>query len=246
MKALVHAVVNAVVEWVWPGPCLVCGGTLPGACRDPVCPACWAALPAIHARARTCARCDLPLEGRNSCPDCRLRRARGGWSLDCIRAAYVYREGVVEAHRELKFRGADALVAPFARRMALTWALRGPWEPGLVLPVPPDPLRLGPRARIAGRLARRVAILLRAPTINRPRQALTKRRPSRSQARGGREVRLDALEGAFRARRNRVQGLSVLVVDDIATTGSTLEACAAALLAAGARRVAGLVLARTP
>ncbi|MDO8671146.1 MAG: phosphoribosyltransferase family protein, partial [Dehalococcoidia bacterium] len=52
------------------------------------------------------------------------------------------------------------------------------------------------------------------------------------------------VQGAFQALAAEVNGLRVLVVDDVCTTGSTLEACSLALRAAGAKSVWGLTLAR--
>ncbi|MEN6528089.1 MAG: phosphoribosyltransferase family protein, partial [Candidatus Polarisedimenticolia bacterium] len=62
----------------------------------------------------------------------------------------------------------------------------------------------------------------------------------------GAEARRAALDGAFRARAAHVAGRVPLLIDDVATTGATLRAAAAALRLAGARRVEALVLARTP
>jgi predicted amidophosphoribosyltransferase len=77
--------------------------------------------------------------------------------------------------------------------------------------------------------------------------ALVRTRNSPQQARLQRNDRLTNVEGAFAVPSpRRVAGRVVLLVDDVATTGSTLVACAAALRAAGARRVSGLVLARAP
>jgi predicted amidophosphoribosyltransferase len=75
-------------------------------------------------------------------------------------------------------------------------------------------------------------------------QALTRVRETRSQVGLSFVQRCENVSGAFQAWPDRVSGLNVLVVDDVATSSATLEACAAALLGAGANQVYGLTLAR--
>jgi predicted amidophosphoribosyltransferase len=57
--------------------------------------------------------------------------------------------------------------------------------------------------------------------------------------------RKDNVKGAFEAKRAIVDGTSVLIVDDVATSGATLEACAEAMFISGAQTVYCLTLART-
>jgi ComF family protein len=59
-----------------------------------------------------------------------------------------------------------------------------------------------------------------------------------------RDERRAIVAGAFTARHERVEGRGILLVDDVATTGATLDSCAAALLDAGARSVSCITWAR--
>ena len=135
---LLRGGLHGLVALIWPGPCIVCGAALPGSLRNPVCPSCWAALPARVGPG--CPRCDLPGEvgfPEGVCADCaRLARDRA-LAVDTLKAALIYRDGAVTVHRQLKLAGADALVAPLARRMAICWSVRGPWAPDVLVPVPP-------------------------------------------------------------------------------------------------------------
>jgi ComF family protein len=85
-----------------------------------------------------------------------------------------------------------------------------------------------------------------APFCGKPvwPKALLRKRATRSQTRLSKGERGRNLEGAFAAATERVKGKRLLLVDDVFTTGATTEACAAALLAAGAAEVAVFALAK--
>jgi len=232
---------------LWPGPCFACGADLPLAAEAGACPACWAALP--RREGPGCPLCDLPgasIASAHDCPDCRAARAGEldeSGALERTVAAFEYRDAVITFHRRFKFGGDAALARPLARAMAAAWAARGDGRPDLVVPVPPDPLRWSVRRRAPRRLARAVARALALPVAPR---ALRKRHPTRPQTTAAGAARRAALAGAFAARASLVRGRSVLLVDDVATTGSTLREAARALADAGAERIVGLVLARRP
>lgn len=200
-----------------PGPCALCEGPLGRRAVAGVCPRCWAELARLA---------PPPGERRPS-----------------VCTPFRYEGPVVTLHRRLKFAGDLALVRPLARRMAA--ALRAARHTGadLVVAVPPDPLRLPPRRFAARRLARAVAREFGLPF---DRAALRKRRPTGPQTRRTRRARLARMTGLFRARPGRVTGRRVLLVDDVVTTGATLDEARRALLAAGATAVLAVALARTP
>jgi predicted amidophosphoribosyltransferase len=153
-----------------------------------------------------------------------------------------YDDVVVRLHRRLKFDDARELIAPLALRMSACWTHRCATVVDLVVPVPADPLRWQPRRALPRRLARWIARELDLPMV----RALRKHRATRPQTRLTRAARERALRNAFGASTALVQGRSVLLVDDVVTTGATLLACSEALYRAGASRVWGLALARTP
>ena len=120
----------------------------------------------------------------------------------------------------------------------------------LLVPVPVGPLRLAERGfNQSWELG---SALLRRTTAPRPRalsDALVRLRETPDQHSLPRAQRLQNLRGAFSAHPQHVSALAgahVLLVDDVSTTGATLEAAAQALLDGGAARVHALVLARTP
>ena len=197
-----------------------------------------------------CAACDGPAEAARlidvvtfcrACARSVVRSARGGEARSDDVAFAVYGGAVAEAVRRFKYGPRSDLAHPLGellRRATREASLRAE----VVVPVPLHPSRLRERGfNQAALLAAAVASELGVPLAAR---ALVRVRATRMQASLDRAGRLTNVADAVRARSPaRLRGRHVLLVDDVRTTGSTLEACRAAVLAAGAARVSTLVLA---
>ena len=182
------------------------------------------------------------------CVGCRrlLRRLAPDHVLLCgvpVWAPVAYSGPARDLVRALKFRGATAVADAMAAQIAANAPARllgeASAEPVLV-PVPLHPRRLRRRgynqaALIAAALARRAAFEL-VDCLARTGSAATQVGRDRSERRAG-PARSVELRGPAPDR--------VVLVDDVATTGATLAACAAVLRAAGACDVTALVFART-
>ena len=209
-----------------PPACLACRAPL----RDPaqlLCLGCLRGLPWL--RGWRCPRCALPRH-RGGCP-------ASAAAFDAAHAAMAY-DGTARALvQALKFRGALPAAGLMAAQLA---AVLPPAGAVVVVPVPPQRRRR--RARgfdPAGLIAAALAERLELPCAT----VLRRRDVAGRQTRAGREARRapDRLVVAAAAPAPA----EVLLVDDVHTTGATLDACAAALRAAGARRVVAATYART-
>jgi ComF family protein len=209
--------------------CPACGG-----CTDRgFCGSCAAEFARV---ADPCTRCGLE-HGAAGCA------ARGGdWRIAVVRAPLYYRPPLDRHLQALKYRGARRL----GRALALLLARElgaAPLDVDALVPVPLHPLRLRERGfNQAVELARPLARELRVPMLLR---GMHRRRHAATQTGQGAAERRASVARAFAAERN-LDGLRLAVVDDVITTGATVNAMAEALTAAGAREVHAWAIARTP
>jgi ComF family protein len=161
-------------------------------------------------------------------------------------AAFVYGGAVARAIVRMKYGSRPDLARPLGD---LLWRAFEPHAGSLrgavVVPVPLHPSRLADRGfNQSALLARRVARHLNAPLSAR---ALVRTRETAQQSRLDRSARAKNVAGAFEVRASAlIEGRTVLLVDDVMTTGATLDACENALAAAGAARIDRAVLAAAP
>jgi ComF family protein len=219
-----------LLDFALPPRCAGCGEMVDEV--DSFCTSCWSGL---HFLVDGCERCGLPLKAgeEGSCLSCETAPGR----LDRVRAAFAYGDIPRAMAMRLKYGRKIALARIMARQMKRPLADLS--ADALLVPVPLHRWRLWQRGfnqsvLIARALGREMEVdLLR-------RTRATPRLKGMSPAERRRTV-----AGAFAVKPpRRLEGRDIILVDDVATTGATAEACARALRRAGAGRVELLAFAR--
>ena len=184
-----------------------------------------------------CRRCGAEVESaRNEC-GCRTRLK----SLARLRSAAAY-EGPLElALQRFKYRGWRRLAGPLAQLMAERLVIEG-LSAACAVAVPLHGSRLKQRGFNQSELLARE--LRRRLSLTKPPGELVRTRATPPQVGHDRRWRLDNVRGAFEWRGAPLEACAILLIDDVATTGATLEACAAALRAGGSGPVMGVSVAR--
>lgn len=192
------------------------------------CPICWNKMEWLGNAG--CLRCGLPLAGTEieTCGRCLVDPPR----LDRMRAAVAYDELPRSIALKLKYGRKVALARTMARYIA---PLRSEWSgDAVIVPVPLHRWRLWERGfNQSGLVARELARLWGIPADS---NILTRTKRTRSLKGLNHAQRRKAVAGAFKSSE-RASGRTVILVDDVLTSGSTAEACARALQRAGAGRI---------
>ncbi|MGD8388838.1 MAG: ComF family protein [Desulfobacteraceae bacterium] len=232
------------IDLLFPPRCAACDRFLAPEEGHGVCAVCRSEF--LEVKSPLCIQCGVPLI--TGPPEDRLCEAclRKPPAYEVCRAVFVYQGPLLQVIHRFKYAGKARLAD-----------ILGPWLGGLarkclpegmnalVMPVPLSPRRLRERGfNQSLLLARHVAKEKGLPVDF---LSLRRVRDTPPQAALGRDARRTNVRAAFAVTDpGGVKERDIVLVDDVSTTGSTLDACSRALLRAGARRVFCLVLARAP
>jgi len=229
---------RGAVDVVYPPTCLACRAAV-GA-PEALCPACWAAMRFVAAP--LCPRTGLPFAADVGQDLIAPQAVADPPVCARTRCVALFDDGPARrlVHR-LKYGDAPELARPMGRWMARAGAELVA-DADVIVPVPLH------RRRLFLRRFNQAALLAQALARDAGRRldvtSLARVKPTRPQVGMSRDERAQNVQGAFRVAPGAFEGAHVLLIDDVATTGATLNACARAALKGGARSVDALIFAR--
>jgi predicted amidophosphoribosyltransferase len=224
----------ALDSFFLPSLCVACSAReVERVLQGGVCRSCWDGMPTPAAS--RCGRCDEPLAAAQAdvCGRCLLDPP----AFERLRGAAPYRGSARGILIAFKFRGADFLARHLAEAITARVVLDGPY--GEVVPVPARLFSRLRRDHAAETLAAVLAVRIGAPLSAR---RLRKVRATKRQSGLPLDRRRSNVRRAFEASGRPAE--RVLLVDDVATSGSTARECSRALVDAGARHVDVVCFAR--
>ncbi len=226
-----------LLQCIYPRRCPVCDGVFYLSEKELIHPACLSKLSFVqHPYCFRCGRALADSAGEY-CADCKKRRRSFVRNV----AAFEYNEAARESIVRFKYHGRQAYAVFYAEEI---WRLRKDeilsFKADALIPVPIHRSRLLKRGYnqaelLAEELSKRSGIPSR-------RDILFRTKHTRAQKALGPDARIRNLSKAFTVKAS-VKGLtSVILVDDIFTTGATMEACSRVLLSAGVKKIYGVTL----
>jgi len=222
---------GTVVDFLFPQWCVGCG-------KEGVflCASCLRALPRIAPP--LCPRCGRPQLSDMLCSACAVWQAE----IDGIRSPFQFDGAIRQAVYQMKYQNVRVLARPLAELMGDYLGVN-PLPAEILVPVPLHQKRLRERgfnqsALLAQELGKLTDLAVEEGCLIRTRHSTPQARTSSV------DERRRSVADAFACRGEKLQGKQILLIDDVSTSGATLDACALKLKASGAKSVWGLVLAR--
>lgn len=194
-----------------------------------------------------CSICGIPFKSKveedHLCEKCLVKRP----FYDEIRAPYLYEESLMKAIQRMKYSGKSYIVksvGPLLGIFAKKW-INDITEDMIIIPVPLHKKRLKQRGFNQSVLLAKVI----SPMLSVETDFFTLKRIKHTDSQTGLNLkqRKKNMKGAFEVSgKKNIKDKKIILVDDVATTGNTINECARVLKKAGCKKVSGLVLARTP
>lgn len=225
-------------EVMYPSVCVLCGDVLEYGDDRGICCKCEKLFPYIGGD--LCSSCGKPLIDISTdlCYDCQKQ----DHDFVCGRSMWLYDELVKDAIHAFKYHGHRENGHLFAKELIRYYNESIHWPVDLVVPVPLHPSRKRRRGyNQAADVGRYLASALDIPMADR--RALVRVKRTKPQKELTDKERLSNIEKAFESNKKYVRGHKILLIDDIYTTGSTVDGCTRALIDCGAEEVYYLAIA---
>lgn len=238
MKEMLKGKLNKILDVLFPEyKCIFCGRE----CKDTefdICEHCKKEVLPLNEN-NVCFKCGRPLLNNfeNVCEDCKY----SNFSFDKVRSVFIYEDGVCDCVKALKYGGEKYKAKYFARLMKDRF-MKLNFDIDIVTFVPTSVEREKERGYNQAKLiAEEFCKITNYPL----KSLLEKRINSESQVSLTKKERRENLKGAFKLSKNqKVSGLKILVIDDVYTSGATLDSVAMVLKKSGAEKVYGLTFAK--
>ncbi len=230
---LITKISQSVLDLFLPPSCFNCGSE-----SDWLCQSCYDQVAFITSN--VCDLCGTPTNNKPlSCEQCNNNPLK---YVDGIRVASYFEDNPIRVgiHR-LKYRNHKAIAPSLSQILANTYTQHR-LNCNVIVPVPLHPSRQKERGYNQSELlAKPLGEMLNLPVRTKTLQRTQK---TKSQMTLGASERRENVANAFKCCDNQLSGLNVLLIDDVCTTGSTLDSCAVALKETGVKSVWGLTLAK--
>lgn len=223
---------HTILELIYPPFCVLCDQVLAHGTEAVLCEDCQKTYPVL--RDNLCLICGKPLvdHKKERCLDCRKRVH----FYEEGKALWVYDDRVKEAIKAYKYRNRREIGPLFAKELARVYNESIQWPIDMVLPVPLHPKKLKARGfnqtrLMAGEFVKRTSLVLGAE------EALKRVVATGPQEGLSDKDRMANVLFAFEADPRYVANKNILLIDDVYTTGATVDGCAKALTDSGANEI---------
>jgi len=242
LKSLFHSLLN----FIFPPFCASCHKKILQQKSGLICEACWDSLERWEAQC--CQRCgeQLQVSPENQmpllCPKCRIP----DWACADIRAIGPFKAPLADAIHLLKYSDRRSVVQKLSHYMEHSISGAEQYQAAdLILSVPLHPARK--RERVYNQAQLLAQALGKIMNKAYPENIISRARHTQTQTKLNKQQRLENVKDIFTVRKPElVKGKTVILIDDVLTTGATIGSCARTLLEAGASRVLALTAAAAP
>jgi ComF family protein len=234
---------NSLLDFIFPPFCASCHKRMPEGQRGLICSPCWDQ--AERWEGMRCQRCGAAVSQMNEpqlCPGCLIE----DWACDDIRTIGPFRQPLSEAVHLLKYSDRRSAAASLAAQMLKPLSAASEYQGAdLIIAVPLHPARQRERGYNQAHLL--AVHLSKALGKSSPENVVKRAKHTKTQTRLNKQERRENVKDIFTVKKPElVKGKTVILVDDVLTTGATIGSCARALKEAGAVKVLALTAAAAP